>query len=228
MTSWRAGFHRAVSTGMAVAAVCMLAPGLCAESDGRWNVGVGVAYAFAYDSDYESVSESATGYGQDRLESGFGAHLGVGYRFTRFSVEAEIVHFKNDTDQFESEDGGSAESTTGDFTHTALMFNGGIYLRPMKTWKPYAGIGLGVSRFSINDLTDLDGDFRIDGRDTVLALQATVGVAYDLSDPVDLEFGYRVFWSDEAEATGIGQGGESFINTSGPVLIHSIDFGVRF
>lgn len=228
MRGWATWNRRAIRTGATVVAVCLFVPGMSAGTDRPWSVGFGVAYTFAYESDYESISEPTSGYGQDRLESGFGANFGVDYRLGSFSTGAEIVYLENDADEYESGDSGNALPTKGRFSHTALMFNGGIHFRPNKRWKPYAGLGVGASSFSINDLSDVDDGFTIDGRDTVLALQGIAGVAYRLNDAVDLRFGYRAFWSDEAEAAGTGQDGGSFTNISGPVLIHSIEAGARF
>ena len=106
---------------------------LFAASEAHWNVAVGVAYSFPSDSHYEIVGTSASG--TDQLNSGYGAYLGVGYGSTRYSVEVELLYFKNDAQEYESDSGGGAEFLAGDFTHVALVGSLRMYFWPKRKWK---------------------------------------------------------------------------------------------
>lgn len=110
--------------------------------------------------------------------------------------ELEIRYSENDFDQTRAGGGGSS-SASGDVSSIALMANLFYDFNKDGTFHPYVGGGVGGAQVSVNDFGTGGGDI-FDGDDIVFAYQGGAGLAFDLTDRLTVDAGYRYFATDDA------------------------------
>jgi OOP family OmpA-OmpF porin len=125
--------------------------------------------------------------GESELDNDWSQFLGLGYAFQNgFRLEGELAHrFAALPQSPQTTQGGDVHSWSG-MLNLYYDFNRG------GSWEPYVGVGAGIARVSANafDGRTLQG---IDDEDTSAAYQALAGVAFSLTDQLDLDVGYRWF-----------------------------------
>lgn len=128
------------------------------------------------------------------LEGDWMGGLGLGYAFQNgFRAEGELGFRYNEADG--TLDGGDITGYARSWSAMANLyydFNRG------GTIEPYLGVGVGAARIGAG----VDG-FGSD-QDTVLAYQALAGLAFSLTERLDLDVGVRYFTAPDAEFTLAG------------------------
>lgn len=131
------------------------------------------------------------------LENDWSQHLGLGYAFQNgFRLEGEISHRYNDFG-----DDATPPLTDGNVHAWATMLNGYYDFNRGGSVQPYIGLGVGAARLNVSAAGPSLGAFQ--DQDTVLAYQGMVGVAFDLTEQLALDVGYRYFVADEADFDGV-------------------------
>jgi opacity protein-like surface antigen len=128
------------------------------------------------------------------FEDDWTQHLGLGYAFQNgFRFEGELAHRYNDFGENEGLTDGNVHAWSG-------MLNGYYDFNRGGSVQPYIGLGVGAARLNVSAAGGF-GSFQ--GQDTVLAYQGMVGVAFDLTEQLALDVGYRYFVADDADFDGV-------------------------
>ena len=124
---------------------------------------------------------------------------------SNFRVEGELVYQGNDfnTVTYARNSNSYYEKTqtvTGDISSVALMVNGYFDLKNESRFTPFVGAGFGFAKVEVNDLHFVGASWEpVSVDDTVLALQATIGVGYEITERVTLDLKYRYFVTEDLE-----------------------------
>jgi len=161
----------------------------------QWYVGADAGVNFLQDSDVKPKDNSgSTTAGSD---TGYALQAHGGYAFKPFSfatprAEAEVAYrnsgLKSLTDVADS---------SGDTSSLSLMTNGVLSFLPDRSWHPFVGAGIGMSRISAE--WKVNGNKVVDDSDWVFAYQAFAGVSYDLTKNWELSAQYRYFGTQDPE-----------------------------
>lgn len=171
-------------------------------------VGLGGGGNFLSDSDIDGTGIAT----EADYDPSYAIAPSVGYRFGNgIRVELEGAYRDNDVDSIAGVAGG-----TGEVSAASLMMNllydfdlGGV-------WKPYLGLGLGGARVDADSVRPIGGGV-IDDDDNVLAYQGIAGIAYQVSEAVQLFADYRYFATEDPTwrtATGVSVDGEYSAHTA--------------
>lgn len=180
-------------TVLAVAALSILAVSKTsmANDEGFYikaNIGVGMAMDADVDTPQNTEGTELMTY-----DSGFAASLAAGYDFTNaLRMEFEVMGHKNDISH-SSYDINIGDFNDGNLKMRSLMINGLYDVETGSPWTPFAGVGIGISKLSINDSTVHDSD-----SDNVFTYQFIGGVAYALNDKWSLDAQYRFLGTADA------------------------------
>jgi opacity protein-like surface antigen len=143
----------------------------------------------------------------------FGACFPNGIRF-----EEELSSRAADLDQlkFQGASGGIRE----DASIFAVMTNLYYDMKTGTAATPYIGTGLGLGKVNLSDAYSAATGAHLwtSGRANVLAYQFAVGLAYDITDTVAADIGYRYFGTSEADFGPLKMDFQS----------HNIQFGMRY
>jgi outer membrane protein OmpA-like peptidoglycan-associated protein/outer membrane protein W len=132
------------------------------------------------------------------LENDWSQHLGLGYAWANgFRTEGELSHRYNDF----GEDG-TPPLADGNVHAWAAMLNGYYDFNRGGNIQPYIGLGVGAARLNLSAAGGAVG--AVNDEDTVLAYQGMVGIAFDLTQQLTLDVGYRYFATEDIELDGIG------------------------
>lgn len=123
------------------------------------------------------------------FEDDWSAHLGAGYAFSNgVRVEGELARRENEFESF-----------PGEARATSLMINAFYDFNREGRIRPYVGVGVGGANIEADGGA---GPISFDDDDTVFAYQGLVGVAFALTEQLDLDVGYRYFVAPDAGFTG--------------------------
>ncbi len=198
------------------ACTCLLTTGILAVSpasaDGLY-VGLGGGGGWASDSDIDGTGiDTSADY-----DAGPVIGLSLGYAFADgLRGEVELANRWNDADSIGSSNG------SGDVTALSAMINGFYDFNMDGSFTPYVGAGIGGAQVEANGLSPV-GSTSVDDKDTVLAYQAMVGVAYSLSDALSLTADYRYFATDD-----LGYSAASGTSVDQEYAHQSVMLGIRF
>jgi len=181
-----------MKTTLALAALMSGAAGVAHATEGWYGrADVGYSFSGGLDGDIADGNNSAE-YDVDFGNDWMGA-LGLGYAFQNgFRAEGELGYRYNDwgpetiADPVDFDVEGYARSWSA-MANLFYDFNrgGGV--------EPYVGVGVGAARIGAG----------IDGvgsdQDTVLAYQALAGLAFDVTEQLDVDVGVRYFMAPEVE-----------------------------
>ena len=152
------------------------------------------------------------------FDMGFFVHVAPGYDFGNFRLESEFAYQINNVDKINTSinipgvgSSSASEEVNGDATNLSLLFNGYYDFLEGSAFRPYITAGVGVARVNVQLLAE-------DADDSTFAYQAGVGLSYDMSEYVALDFGYRYFATSDIAVLGYE------LSNSG----HSIQFGARY
>lgn len=154
------------------------------------------------------------------FSEGFAVGALGGYRFglndnLSLDVEAEVTYRDNDVDDVTVS--GVDLDADGDLTSFAFMANGWLNWHVGSGFSPYIGGGVGVLHVELEDL-NIVGINLDDDSDTVVAGQLGAGVAYAVTENVELSLDYRFLIADDAD----------FNDTETEIENHSIMLGFKY
>jgi len=137
--------------------------------------------------------------GEVRFDSGFRVGGALGYRFSHFRIEAEGGYGRNDLDAVYVDVTNGVQAGATDVGGTADLISGGVNflvdLPRLGEFRPYIGGGVHYTPVKLGELeATLAGQtFSIDGDDTETLITgvATAGIAYPITDNVELTADYR-------------------------------------
>jgi opacity protein-like surface antigen len=149
----------------------------------------------------------------------FFVNFAPGYDFGNFRLESEFAYQANNIDKINTTlnaPGVDPVSTSeypvgGDVTNLSLLFNGYYDFLEGSAVQPYITAGIGVARV----VTQIEGEHETD---SIFAYKVGVGLSYNMSENVALDFGYRYFATSDLDTFG-----SEFSNSS-----HSILLGARY
>lgn len=209
-------FKRLVLPALVGLAAAASLPALAADGarDPGFYVGLGGGANFAADSDLEGGGITNTEAG---FETGPAVVGTLGYAYGNgFRTEIEVGYRQNDVDSMRG-----IANATGDTTAWNFMVNALYDFDTGTAFTPYVGAGVGAA------LVDYDGvaiaGATVDDDDTQFAYQGIAGVAYGLSDNLDLFVDYRYLaTSDLSLTTRAGAGFDADFQN------HTVLAGLRF
>lgn len=201
------------------------------SAEGGWYIRGGIGPAHLNDTDTtlsEAEIEAQTGGDvpagtTDAMElefdESFFINLAPGYDFGNFRLESEFAYQVNNIGKINETlnvPGDDPVSTSsypigGDVTNLSLLFNGYYDFLKGSAVQPYITAGIGVARV----IVQIEGE---EDKDSVFAYKVGVGLSYNMSENVALDFGYRYFATSDLDAFGL-----EFPNSS-----HSILLGARY
>jgi OOP family OmpA-OmpF porin len=167
----------------------------------------------ARDSDIDSSSFSLSA----EFDRGITGALGVGYAYGNgLRSEIEFAFRKNDVDNV------SAATASGDLSTAAVMGNLFYDFDFDSNVRPFIGIGAGLARVNVNNVTPVNGT-TVHDDDVSLAAQATAGIAIAINSQMDFTVAYRYFMVPNIGIKNtVGTGIDSEFAT------HELLFGIRF
>lgn len=192
-------------------------PALLEDADGSTISGVNLA---AIEDLINADLPDGTTYSLDlEYDPSFFIKLAPGYNFGYFRLEGELTYQINKINKVNehiyipdvSSDSGSSELNGSDVTATSILINGYYDFLKGNTLQPYITAGIGMARVKTHIQVVKDSD-------SVFAYQAGVGLSYNMSENVVLDFGYRYFATSDIEFLGV-----KLSNSS-----HSLLFGARY
>jgi OOP family OmpA-OmpF porin len=144
-----------------------------------------------------SISTLVIAGGDAELDTGFAIGGTVGYSFTNFRIEGELVYRNNDFDQVKAL--GISSSATGEVSVTSLLLNAYYDIEVSERISPYLGVGAGWSWASA-DLAVEPFGFELklidDESDSSPAVQLAVGIGISITPAVIIDVGYKYFWTE--------------------------------
>ncbi|MBB4004030.1 outer membrane protein [Aurantimonas endophytica] len=199
------------------------------EIGNGWYLRGDVSYDFDSDLDLDGDGSAEIG-----LDDGFGFGAGFGYRFTDFfRGDLTARYAKADLD---FDDAFSPFSVGGDSKSWELMANAYVDLGTFVGVTPYVGGGLGAVRtdFNVNcslagfDCADFLDASESDTAEWRFAYALMAGVAYNLSENLALDVGYRFLDVDGGEFYGLSGDGFDFTLEDDGYQRHTIQAGLRY
>lgn len=199
---------RTVFIAAVSAALLMQAPLAMAQDASAKGPYLGLSAGFNF-NDGADVSGLGINRSVD-LDTGWVGLGALGYRYGNgFRTELEGGWRENDVDSISGLAGGS-----GDVSAKSLMANVLYDVRMGGRLMPYIGGGLGYARVDydgVGPVTAAAPGARVNGDDDVFAYQGIAGVAYWMTDALELALEYRYFATEDpgvSTNTGVGLSGE--------------------
>jgi opacity protein-like surface antigen len=143
---------------------------------------------------------------EQEFDRGFAIGGEAGYAFGNgFRVGGEVTYRHNDLGDISADlstvSGSTATSgnVDEDISSWAFTLNGYFDIATGSPFTPYVGVGAGAAIVNLDLETNLGN---IDDSDTVFAYQGIVGLAFALSQNVDVGVEYRYFATSDPEFSG--------------------------
>jgi opacity protein-like surface antigen len=131
------------------------------------------------------------------------AGVAVGYKFNAFRIEAELEYIQVGIKSISQYNVPAITiNTSGTQSNLAGMINGYYDFETGTPWVPYLGIGVGVARFGLNNITaTATNTLLVNGTVTTLAIQPMVGVQYNINDRLGIGVELRYFKTPDGTFT---------------------------
>ncbi|UPT61534.1 MAG: OmpA family protein [Hyphomonadaceae bacterium JAD_PAG50586_4] len=178
-----------ITKTVAIAAVMAGASGAAQATEG-WYGRADVGYSLESTVDGNVDGENFSG----DLENDWMGALGLGYAFANgFRTEGELAYRYNDWEgEIDTVPAAGYARSWSAMANLFYDFNRGSSV------EPYLGVGVGAARVGAG-IDGIGSD-----EDTVLAYQAMAGIAFGISEQLDLDIGYRYFMAPEVEYEASG------------------------
>lgn len=162
----------------------------------QWYVGADAGVNFLQDSDIRSTDGSSDKSTAGN-ETGYALQVHGGYAFKPTGsvaprIEGEIGYRNSGLESLTD-----VTDASGDTSSLSLMANGVLSFLPNRSWHPFVGAGIGMSRISAE--WKVNGSKVVDDSDWVFAYQGFAGVSYDLTKNWELTAQYRYFGTQDPE-----------------------------
>ena len=143
-------------------------------------------------------------------DAGWLAGVAAGYAWSNgLALEAELTYRRNGLDNIALL--GMDLDLDGDQESAAALANAYYRLNNASNWTPYAGLGIGVARVTLDADAENGGTFK--DSETGFAYQAMAGVDYALTPQLDLGIEYRYFATEELELSDTQAGNTTGLET---------------
>jgi opacity protein-like surface antigen len=129
-----------------------------------------------------------------KWDGGVVTNVAVGYDFVGFRAEGEIGYQYNEIDKVRVNNNSYNVNNNGEIYNWNFMANGYYDFHNQSAFTPFVMAGIGVVYVELDPKNGINND-----DDTVFAYQFGAGVAYALSDTVNLTASYRYFAADDPE-----------------------------
>jgi OmpA-OmpF porin, OOP family len=190
-----------ITKTVALAALMAGAAGAAHATEG-WYGRADVGYSTDGQTDL-GIDSGGWNWGTSNHENDWTQHLGLGYAFQNgFRLEGELGHRFNQMEATTNFDQGGDVHAWSAMMNLFYDFNrgGGI--------EPYIGLGVGAARINMNGADDIPPPhYYFDDEATVLAYQGMVGLAFAITEQLDLDVGYRYFVAEGIEFDSFTPGG---------------------
>lgn len=175
----------------------------------------------------ESRNDSAGGRFNLKFDPGFNGAAVLGFDLENDypnigtgRIELEAALRQNDVDKIHFREGGRLPAE-GKVRVESLMFNTFGEHREGLPWIPYIGLGAGVARVRMENVSTLGGTV-VDDEDTVFAWQAGAGVGLQAFQHLAFDLGYRYFQAVDAKFTD-----SAGVESRARYRAHSVILGAR-
>jgi opacity protein-like surface antigen len=175
---------------LASAALTMLGAGSALAQDGSWYVGAGVGANWVSDESVDTIFNNDLEF---EFDTGWAVLGDVGYRWydSNFRLAVELGYRSNDVETVDRAFGGTMSPVSGDVTQFSAMVNM-LFDFPLSEGAVLTlGGGIGAASADF-EATGSGSDIIDDGDDGFqLAYQGIAGLAFEVSDNVELFAEYR-------------------------------------
>lgn len=174
-------------------------PALAEEQNnsGAWFVKLGMGYAKPVES-YDETNFNTLAWDFD---GGINGALSIGYEYKRWALEAEVSYRKLGAGKVIDRTTSAENSLDGDQTQLTGMINGYFILLPKSRFRPYFGIGAGVTQVSWNNVHTPVAVGNFDDSAWVFTAQAIIGISIKIMEGLFIECDYRYFRPWDVELT---------------------------
>ena len=173
--------------------VCLAGTGMAQDGKGRSYVSFSGLFVVPRDTEWSQTIGNATAPFDFPMKTGFGFLVAGGYTLASgLRAELELGYREYD---FDPE---GRTSIKGQFSTLSFMANG-IYSFDLSSFRPYAGVGIGLAQNSADvdpTIFEIDGNRELvqgTGEANVFAYQGLAGIGYKVSDWTEVLLGYRYF-----------------------------------
>ena len=151
----------------------------------------------------DTTLETSLGTLERTYDGGLAWGFAVGYEFSRFRLEGEILSERANDVSVHRLDGLELAGSFGALENEVGIANIVFDLRPEARVSPYVGVGVGVAEVTLKDYGS-DGIPEAFAEDNVLAYQAILGIGIEVTPKWTLQFDGRFLATDEAELDLLG------------------------
>lgn len=143
------------------------------------------------------VDDSNQGIDEVRYDPGFAVGGAFGYKFGfKVRLEGDVTYRRNSVDDLEIL--GTRQNGDGNVNSTSFLVNAFYDFDNSTRWTPYVGGGIGIARVDWDDV-EASGGARLDNTEYLGAAQLGGGVAFRVSERLELTANYRAFATNVAE-----------------------------
>lgn len=177
-----------------------------AMADDNWYTAIRGGISTAEKSGLDNQSNGLRGHADHSTDFAIGA--GLGYDFGDVRIEGEILHLRNDVNEFAFANAGGLgaglvgvnDADSGNTRATAGLLNLIYDIDTGSTVTPFLGAGLGWGKINFNNYAAA-GTPILDDSDSVAVYQLIAGLGAAVSRSVDLTAGYRYVGSEDPKLT---------------------------
>jgi opacity protein-like surface antigen len=142
------------------------------------------------------------------LKNNTGVAGALGYKFTLFRVEAELLHVRNGTEPDESSGTlvGGVRRTVGSIKETSGFANAYVDFPSFFGLAPYVGAGLGYARINVDGVGSTRNNVpfaQFSGRDSVFGYQGMAGLQFHVFGQATLNAGFRLVKREDLDVRDV-------------------------
>lgn len=166
------------------------------------------------------------------LEDSGMAAFAVGYDCGQLRAEGEVAYRQNGIESATTSGFFAVDSADGDFESLSVMVNGFIDLPVGEVVSFYVGAGAGIAAVHVDTQYTTFGTTDLDVDAAALAYQGLAGVAFNITDRISLNVGYRIWSCLDAEFDeDFGDDDDDDEDFEGDMSIpffHTVEIGLRY
>lgn len=162
----------------------------------QWYAGADGGVNILQDSDIKGSDNSTTSQAGSKTGYAVQGHGGYAFRGFEFGaprLEGELAYRSSGLKSLTDVDG----KLSGHTSALSLMTNASIHFLPKRSWHPFVGAGIGMTRIGA-DWQSSSGKL-VDDTDWVFSYQGFAGLSYDVAKNWELSAQYRYFATQDPE-----------------------------